>query len=267
MSACPLCEGSGFEIVRKDEREFARRCACRRTPHGASAGFVEDCRIPPRYAEASFESFHDKPNLIRAVEVCKRYCERYPSLDPQDEGTGLLLMGNSGAGKTHLAVSVLRRLYAKGAVGQFWDFRDLMREIRRSYDPETRTTEFVVLQPVVDATVLLLDDLGSAKFSDWMSDTLFHILNRRYLEKRPTLVTTNYFDKDPEAILREYRPQRGEDYSEPNKTPYLRFREFLVERIGMPLRSRLMEMCHVITIQEEDYREGLQRERAKASWF
>ena len=57
-------------------------------------------------------------------------------------------------GKTHLAVAVLHELVtAKGARGQFWDFHELIREIKSSYDPETKTTELQVLQPVVDVMV------------------------------------------------------------------------------------------------------------------
>ena len=86
------------------------------------------------------------------------YCNGYPHLGP-DEGLGPLLTGDNGVGKTHLAVSVLRELMSqKGARGQFWDFHELIREIRNSYNPETKTTELMVLEPVVEADVLLLDD-------------------------------------------------------------------------------------------------------------
>ena len=89
-------------------------------------------------------------------------------------------------GKTHLAVAVLRELVdrRKGARGQFWDFHELIREIKNSYDPETKTTELQVLEPVVETDVLLLDDLGAWKMTDWMNDTLFYILNSRYMAKR-----------------------------------------------------------------------------------
>ena len=113
------------------------------------------------------------------------YCSGYPHLGA-DEGLGLLFCGDNGVGKTHLAVGVLRELVeTKGARGQFWDFHELIREIKSSYDPETKTTELQVLEPVVEADVLLLDDLGAWKMTDWMNDTLFYILNSRYMAKRP----------------------------------------------------------------------------------
>jgi len=147
-------------------------------------------------------------------------------------------------GKTHLAVAILRELVtAKGSRGQYWDFHGLIREIKSSYDRETRTTELQVLQPVVDNDVLVLDDLGAWKMTDWMNDTLFYILNSRYMAKRPTIITTNYQDVTREKAL---------------AADHLRRKEFLVERIGQRLRSRLMEMCLVVQIQGNDHRQARQ---------
>jgi DNA replication protein DnaC len=171
------------------------------------------------------------------------FCSGYPHL-ANDEGLGLLFCGDNGVGKTHLAVGVLRELVdAKGARGQFWDFHELIREIKSSYDPETKTTELQVLEPVVETDVLLLDDLGAWKMTDWMNDTLFYILNSRYMAKRPTLITTNYQDVTREEALA----------ADP-----LRRREFLVERIGQRLRSRLMEMCLVVRMLGSDHRQAKQ---------
>ena len=91
-----------------------------------------------------------------------------------------------------------------------------------------------MLEPVVEMDVLLLDDLGAWKMTDWMNDTLFYILNSRYMAKRPTIITTNYQDVTREEAL---------------AADSLRRREFLVERIGQRLRSRLMEMCRVVRMQ------------------
>lgn len=245
-AACSKCEGSGFEIFTKDGREYARPCACRRGSERSQADTaLAACRIPPRYEEctlATFEAF--KPSLRGVLEQCLLYCNGYPYLGSTDEGLGLLFCGDNGVGKTHLAVAVLRELVSrKGVKGQFWDFHELMREIRNSYDPETKTTELSVLQPVIEADLLLLDDLGAWKMTDWMNDTLFYILNSRYLAKRATLITTNYQDADREEVL---------------QADALRRKEFLVERIGQRLRSRLMEMCLVIRIEAPDHRQARQ---------
>ena len=238
---CESCAGTGFVIVSRDGREYAEPCACRkRAPAGAS-GALAACRIPPRYEHCALASFEPgTPSLAAAHERVVSYCEGYPHLG-EHEGLGLLFTGDNGVGKTHLAVAVLRELAErKGARGQFWDFHELLREIRNSYDPETLTTELQVLEPVVEADVLALDDLGAWKMTDWMNDTLFYILNSRYLAKRPTLITTNYQDVDREAAL---------------AADSMRRKEFLVERIGQRLRSRLMEMCLVVPLKGPDHRQ------------
>jgi DNA replication protein DnaC len=243
---CERCHGTGFEIVDRDGREFAQPCSCRR---GAAGKGGEDalsrCRIPPRYEHCSLESFEPGSASLRAaLEKAVAFCESYPHLG-EDEGLGLLFSGDNGVGKTHLAAAVLRELVTrKGASGQFWDFHALIREIKSSYDPETRTTELMVLQPVVETDVLVLDDLGAWKMTDWMNDTLFFVLNGRYMAKRPTVITTNYQDVTREEVLA----------ADP-----LRRKEFLVERIGQRLRSRLMEMCLVVRIQGSDHRQARQQ--------
>jgi DNA replication protein DnaC len=244
---CEQCGGTGFEIVSRDGREFAQACACRRPSSlvGPGGDPALGCRIPPRYEHCTLESFEPgNSSLSASLEKAMAFCSGYPHLGA-DEGLGLLFSGDNGVGKTHLAVAVLRELVvAKGARGQFWDFHELIREIKSSYDPETKTTELMVLEPVVEADVLLLDDLGAWKMTDWMNDTLFYILNSRYMAKRPTVITTNYQDVTREEAL---------------SADPLRRREFLVERIGQRLRSRLMEMCLVVRMQGSDHRQARQQ--------
>ena len=242
---CEACGGTRFTITTREGREYAQRCACQ--SGAGSAGAADPtarCRIPPRYGHCTLEGFEPgNASLSAALEKALTFCSGYPHLG-DDEGLGLLFCGDNGVGKTHLAVAVLRELVEKrGASGQFWDFHELIREIKSSYDPETKTTELQVLEPVVEADVLLLDDLGAWKMTDWMNDTLFYILNSRYMAKRPTLITTNYQDVTREEAL---------------AADSLRRREFLVERIGQRLRSRLMEMCLVVRVNGSDHRQARQ---------
>ena len=241
---CEHCHGTGFEIVARDGREFAVACACRRRESGSEDDFYASCRIPPRYEHCSLANFEPYSPVHRnALEKAMRYCSGYPFLG-ESEGLGLLFTGSNGTGKTHLAVAVMRELVLnKGVSAQFWDFHELMREIRKAYDPEIRLTEFQVLAPIIEMDVLLLDDLGAWKITDWMNDTLFHILNKRYLARRASIITTNFFDV-PAAEARE----AGDSFK----------REFLVERIGERLRSRLTEMCLHVPVHGEDFRQRQQ---------
>jgi DNA replication protein DnaC len=238
--------------VEKDGREVARPCACRRPAAGPAGeeAFLAACRIPPRYEDCRLSGFDPiSPSHASALEKALKYSRGYPFLG-HDEGLGLLITGNTGVGKTHLAVAVLRELVTqKGARGQFWDFHELMRAIKSSYDPETKTTELQVLSPVMETDILLLDDLGAWRITDWMNDTLFQILNSRYLAKRPTLITTNFQDKSVEDVKRADPMER---------------REFFVDRIGQRLRSRLVEMCLIVQIDGKDFREMRQESNRTA---
>ena len=149
------------------------------------------------------------------------------------EGRGLLLVGPVGVGKTHLAVAVLRELMDRYQIGGlFYQFGALLRRIQDSYNPISQTSEMTVLQPVFEAEVLVLDELGASKPTDWVRDTMMQIINTRYNDKRMTLFTTNYSDK-----------RNDKDTS-----------ETLEDRIGVPLRSRLYEMCRAVEIVGDDYR-------------
>jgi DNA replication protein DnaC len=256
MADCEHCRGTGFDIVvvpGKDGKdvEVARRCACQDAdPSGAPGRLLEALRIPPRYEHCTFATFEIGEGSTRlgrdALAMVLRYCSAYAqrgSANANDKGLGLLFTGGNGTGKTHLAVAVLRELAeTHGVRGQFWDYHELMREIRNSYNPTTAITEYELLEPVIELEVLLLDDLGAWKMTDWMNDTLFYILNRRYLARRPTLITTNYPDRelsarelmDAEATVR---------------------REYLVDRIGHRLRSRLLEACTVVRLDGPDRRQ------------
>ena len=278
MSDCAICGGSGFEIVVRDDREFAKTCACR-AEGSKGPDIFERLRIPKVYRGCTLANFNSASSaaLRSAWEKSASFAAGYPH-GGVSAGLGLLFTGpKSGIGKTHLAVAVLRELAeTKKVRGQFWDFHELMREIRASYNPEVRMTETEVLAPIIHTEILVLDDLGAWKMTDWMNDTLFYILNQRYVHQRPSIITTNFEDKSLEGIRKADRAEdEARDYDKtrfgapahrsPGTAPSytseeetLMGREYLVERIGNRLRSRLMEMCVVIRMTGADHREHRQ---------
>ncbi len=93
-----------------------------------------------------------------------------------------------------LAVAVLKELLRKGVPCLFCDYRDLLKQVQNSYNPSVQTTEMELLRPIFETEVVLLDELGAVKPTDWVWDTVSHMLNTRYNDKRTTMITTNFPD-------------------------------------------------------------------------
>lgn len=237
--SCRSCRGTGFElVVSADGISRVKRCTC--LVSDRAERLLKQSRIPRRYMGCSFENYADhNPSLSLAKAHVSRFVEEYPIHD-----FGLLLLGPCGVGKTHLAAAALLALLRdKGVQGLFYDFRDLLKEIQASYNPVSGTTEMEILQPIFAAEVLVLDDLGATKMTDWVRDTLSHIINNRYNERRVTLFTSNMEDEtSPKAPPADER---------------IREKPNLRSQIGDALRSRLYEMCEVICLEGDDFRRSV----------
>lgn len=223
-SGCPFCFGTGMEVV---PGKGARRCRCR--AENRRAKLTEAARIPSRYEECSLANYHPAKgngSQLLAFNYAYRFARNHPAVD-----RGLLFMGSVGVGKTHLSVAVLRALTEKGASCLFYEFGTLLKEIQNSYNPVAQTSELKVLEPVLNTEILLLDELGASKPTDWVRDTMMQVINTRYNDRKLTIFTTNYLDG---------RRTAGD--------------ETLEDRIGVRLRSRLYEMCKTVVIEGEDYR-------------
>jgi DNA replication protein DnaC len=224
LAVCSSCSGTGWEFV---VDKGVRPCHCR--TEARRAKLLADACIPKLYGESSLQTYQpSKGNLtqLRAFNYAHTLVRDYPMAD-----RGLLLMGSVGVGKTHLAVAILRGLIEKGISCRFYEYRGLLKEIQNSYNPNTQTTEMGILAALFESEVIVLDELGAAKPSEWVQDTIGLIINARYNEKKLTILTTNYLDEGQPSID-----------------------ETLGDRIGVRLRSRLYQMCKTIVIEGEDYR-------------
>jgi DNA replication protein DnaC len=243
---CTICEGSGLRIVAENGRQVARTCECRMRRQLSRR--LEQARVPKRYEHCSLDSYESgfrgaHRSLAAAHLRARRFVEAYPA---ETGGTGLLLTGSIGVGKTHLAVGILQALVTeRGVSGLFYDYRDLLKQVQNSYNQSVAATELQILRPVFEAEVLVLDELGAAKPTDWVWDTVAHILNTRYNDRRTTIITTNYPNAAPLG-------------TEPMAKGAMR-EETLGDRIGERMRSRLQEMCVVMEMHGEDFRQKLKR--------
>lgn len=219
---CGLCYGSGMEVV---PGKGARICQCRK--QNSHTKLLKTARIPKRYEKCHFNTYKAlNPSQERAFRFASRLTMEYPAIE-----RGLLLMGNVGVGKTHLAVSILKGLTERGFSCMFYEFGGLLKEIQNSWNYVSQTSELKVLSPVFDAEVLVLDEIGASKPTEWVRDTMAHIINTRYNDKKLTIFTTNYLDK-----VQNEREETLED------------------RVGTRLRSRLFEMSKTVIINGEDFR-------------
>ncbi len=177
--------------------------------------------------------FNDRrnPTLIAAKSRVSRFVDEWPMAE-----RGLLLMGPCGTGKTHLAVGALLEIITQAKPGRllFANFQDVIQQILASFDSDQAPSRTEILAPVLEADLLVLDELGSQKPTMFVQDMLYYIINSRYNEQRTTIFTTNYLDEPREA--RE---------------------ESLETRIGKRLRSRMYEMAERVVLDSEDYRKNV----------
>jgi DNA replication protein DnaC len=241
---CPLCEGTGWKNVGNGGERRVTRCDCRLKARAET--LLAAARIPKRYEHCELSNFEfegARLSLAPARMAACRFVEEYP-LDT----SGLLLVGDIGRGKTHLAVGIAKALIReKGIPCVFYDYRELLKEIQNSYNASVQTTELEVLRPLFETEILVLDELGAVKPTDWVWDTVSLLINNRYNDNRTTIFTTNFEDQPGAKATGSLSPARAAARD-----------ETLGDRIGERMRSRLHEMCCVVRLEgAADFRETI----------
>jgi DNA replication protein DnaC len=244
---CPKCEGAGYVTFDRGGVTCAERCTCYHDSR--LRAIAERAQIPSEYRAASFDTFDIQSTnpitrraLASAVIAVKGFTREFPAA----KRPGLLLIGQPGIGKTHLAVAALRDIIAKGFGGVFYNYATLLQQIRAGYDPSSNVSNREAYRTALEAEVLMLDDLGAHRVTDWVEDTVTEIITHRCNHGKPLIATTNL--RDPEVGEKLVGPRSGP------LTPD-QYSQTLSERIGERAYSRLFEMCTIVKMPvTEDYR-------------
>ncbi len=253
-AVCERCEGRGWLLQEDGGPGTAVACPCQ--AESVVPRLLAMAGIPERYRGCSFRSFvTSNPDqgqghqLLAAKARAERYVEEFVTEDGRFTELGLLLSGPTGVGKTHLAVAVVSHLIERYRVrAMFADCTALIHRLQSTFEPGSPRAKRDVLDPILEAEVLVLDDLGAQKSTDWVNETLYLILNERYSSRSPTLVTTNL----RLTADREERPQAHDGPPAPKRE-----RATMAGRLPASLVSRLHQMTRMIEIEAGDFRQEI----------
>lgn len=182
---------------------------------------LQSSRLPELFQEMTFDSFQVTPGTKQAYQEAQKFAQT-------DSLKGLVFAGNTGVGKSHLAAAIINEKLKQAQDVIFCTVPELLADIRRVIRLEQETSELMEL--VKNTHLLVLDDLGAEKTTEWVAEQLFVILNARLLRKKPVIITTNY-----------HRPSD------------------LIEKLGgnvtsQRIVSRIRELCMWIVMEGEDWR-------------
>jgi DNA replication protein DnaC len=261
---CPECGGRGWVVVADGGAGTARACVCRE--RDAIPRLLTAAGIPARYQNCKISTFQtsggaprERAQLMNARAAAERYVEEFVQDGGAFRQSGLLFVGPPGTGKTHLAAGVLRALVERFRVhGLFVEFTSLIHQIQSTFDPNSPESKRQVLDPLADAELLVLDELGAQQPTPWVRDVLYLIINTRYTRRLPTLFTTNYRLDPPvptAAKAGAKRPATLDRGRDPEGAPAFDEAVLLSSRLPAMLVSRLHEMAQPVVLDAvEDFR-------------
>lgn len=221
VPGCPDCGGRGWRFVDgpRSAGSTVDRCEC---TNGAqrSETLIRLSNLPPKFQQCSLKTFKTQtPEQYNAKVALGRWIKDYSS-----ESRGLLFDGPPGVGKSHLAAAAIRGLAEIGVQSRYWNVPQLFMELRATFSESQATNELELIDRCVNVPMLVLDDLGAERPTDYVRERWYLIIQRRYEQMKPVIVTANLND------------------------------EQIIAHAGQRILSRLKEMTIHIEVDATDYR-------------
>jgi len=250
-SDCSLCHGREG-VFGRDSEGYEVFAPCSRRQARRRMDLFNGARIGRRYHQATFDSYAPRNgSQVAALETARLFTNAYGT--GRTAKGGLLFWGAVGTGKTHLALSIFRALTLEfGIACRFVDYGNLLMDLRRSFRAEAGTSEAALMMPLVEVEVLIVDELGKGRDTEWELTVLDDLISRRYNADRVTLFTTNLAasaaSRPRGRGLNPAYDQRRGDAAMRGGPPSLE------ERLDARIYSRLCEMCDFIPLEGDDFR-------------
>jgi DNA replication protein DnaC len=195
--ACPFGECDGSTWILDEETNAARPCRCREQQQRRAASGGIGSGIGRRFREVSFER---EPIVSLDPVVLRRVRTFVRSIDDHLEaGQGLWFDGPVGTGKTSLAVLVAKAARDAGRSFAMYPVPLLLAEIKRTFDRDSGDNYLAFFRRLCSVDLLVLDDLGAEKQTEWVLEQLYSIVNERWQDRSTIVVTTNLPDPDPQS--------------------------------------------------------------------